>query len=145
MVETRTSAAEVLVLLRLIASGVAEFEAFQAWEPDQCQYLACNGWQLTMAFRDHDLDHTVMVESPGGRTWHWGSQRYWGEDCRVLDPVDLLGAEERKALALLISQEPPQPFWHICPLMNGKKSADDPPKGRAKGGKTARRKHQTRA
>jgi hypothetical protein len=140
MTETRTSAAEVSALLRLIASGVAEFEAYQVWDPDQCQFLACNGWQLTVSFKAGELDHTVMVESPGGRTWHWGRQRYWLEDGRVLDPVDLLTAEERKALALLIREEPPQPFRHLCPLMNGKKSADDPPKDRAKGGKTAKRK-----
>lgn len=140
MTEGRTSAAEVSVLLRLIASGVAAFEAYQVWEPDCCQFLASNGWQLTMAFKAGELAHTVMVESPGGRTWNWGSQRYWGEDGRVLDPVDLLAKEEREALALLIREEPPQPFLYMCPLMNGKKSADDPPKIRARGGKTARRK-----
>jgi hypothetical protein len=140
MTEGRTSAAEVSVLLRLIASGVAEFEAYQVWEPDCWQPLASNGWRLTVAFSGGELDHTVMVESPGGRTWHWGSQRYWLEDGRVLDPVDLLAKEERDALALLIREEPPQPFLHMCPLMNGKKSVEEPPKVRAKGGKTARRK-----
>jgi hypothetical protein len=140
MTEGRTSAAEVSALLRLIASGVVEFEAYQVWDPDQCQFLACNGWQVTLAFAGGQLDHTVLVESPGGRTWHWGSQRYWAEDGRVLDPVDLLAKEERESLALLICKESPQPFRHLCPLMNGKKSAEDPPKDRAKGGKTPRRK-----
>lgn len=83
-----------------LVSGVVRFTTASLWRLE----LWCVCRQLVM---------TMQAVAPDGRRWDYGCQRKWDSTGAVIDPLELLSAEEREQLMARLEAAVswPEPHW----------------------------------
>jgi hypothetical protein len=105
----RCTAAEVAQVVLRLLDGEA-FLAQRSWEEiwwGEMQLDLASGWQLQIAIERDQLGALLQARAPDGRCWEYGCERDdWtlGPASRIVEPLELLTAEQRRLLERLLRQ-----------------------------------------